>query len=90
MAPAPPDRDDEDAADIGAEDGLEPDDLRPDSPGWEDLEQEVEEVQVKSLLDDEVFGSVRAMVEHCKSQHHFDLDEIRKGHSTFHPLPTGL
>ncbi|KAI7534873.1 hypothetical protein KC331_g12323 [Hortaea werneckii] len=64
QAAAAPDRDDEDAAEIGAEEGLEPEDLRPDSPGWEDVEEENEELQVKSLLDEQVFPSVRAMVEH--------------------------
>ncbi|GAB1739670.1 hypothetical protein NU219Hw_g4614t1 [Hortaea werneckii] len=78
QAAAAPDRDDEDAAEIGAEEGLEPEDLRPDSPGWEDVEEENEELQVKSLLDEQVFPSVRAMVEHCKAQHGFDLDSIRK------------
>ena len=80
QAAAAPDRDDEDAAEIGAEEGLEPEDLRPDSPGWEDVEEENEELQVKSLLDEQVFPSVRAMVEHCKAQHGFDLDSIRKTH----------
>ncbi|RMZ23360.1 hypothetical protein D0859_12601 [Hortaea werneckii] len=64
QAAAAPDRDDEDAAEIGAEEGLEPEDLRPDSPGWEDVEEENEELQVKSLLDEQIFSSVRAMVEH--------------------------
>ena len=73
--------DDEDA-EIGAEAGLEPEDLRPDSPGWEDVEEEQEDFQLKSLLDDEIFTNVRAMVEHLKTTHDFDLDAIRKKHST--------
>ena len=80
-AQAPVDHDDYDVAE---DEGLEAGDLRPDSPGWEDVEADAEEIVVKSLLDDEVFGSVRAMVDHCKQKYDFDLNKVRKANSTFH------
>ncbi|KAK5125968.1 hypothetical protein LTR85_011323 [Meristemomyces frigidus] len=68
----------EDDDELQGEDGLEAEDLRPDSPGWEDMEDDTEELNLKCLLCDEKFNAVRAMVGHCKGTHDFDLDAIRK------------
>ncbi|KAK4543263.1 hypothetical protein LTR36_005813 [Oleoguttula mirabilis] len=72
--------DDDDGDDDGlrGDEGLEAEDLRPDSPGWEDMENDTEELNLKCLLCDEKLHAVRAMVDHCKQTHSFDLDEIRK------------
>ena len=61
---------------------LENEDLRPDSPGWEDMEDDTEVQNIKCLLCDSVFGNTEPMLEHCRTEHKFDLDEIRKRHST--------
>ncbi|WPG99991.1 Hypothetical protein R9X50_00281500 [Acrodontium crateriforme] len=57
-------------------DGL---DVRPDSPGWEDMEDDTESVVVQSLLTDEKFPSAKVMLEECKTSHGFDLLAVRKG-----------
>ncbi|KAK5133543.1 hypothetical protein LTR08_007582 [Meristemomyces frigidus] len=69
------------------DDGLDEEDLRPDSPGWEDVEPEgdVEVVEVICLGCEEVFGGgnggVRGMVGHCLRVHGVDLDGVRKGNA---------
>lgn len=52
-------------------------DLKGDE-GWEDAEPDVESIQFKSLLDDEVFTDVYAMLKHCKDIHGFDFLALRK------------
>jgi hypothetical protein len=54
-------------------------DIKPDSEGWEDLEEDTEEVTIQCLLCDEKFAKVQTMVnDHCKSTHNFNLLEIRQ------------
>ncbi|KAK3068676.1 hypothetical protein LTR53_013563 [Teratosphaeriaceae sp. CCFEE 6253] len=60
--------------------GLTEEDLRPDSPGWEDVEEDVEKTSIKCLICDEKFDGVRKMVEHAKG-HDLDFDSIRKRHN---------
>ena len=83
-APAHREVDDEDET-LAQDEGLEPGDLRPDSPGWEDVEEEVDELSVKCLLCHQDLPAVRKMVEHCKLDHGFDLDEVRKANSMCFP-----
>lgn len=73
---------------LQGEDGLEAEDLRPDSPGWEDMEDDTEEISLKCLLCDEKFNAVRVMVDHCKQSHSFDLDVIRKANSKWRSART--
>ncbi|KAJ8063391.1 hypothetical protein OCU04_008612 [Sclerotinia nivalis] len=50
-----------------------------DDEGWEDAEPEEEEQnQFVSLLDDEVFSDMLAMVQHCKEKYGFDFLEVRQ------------
>jgi len=55
-------------------------DIREDSEGWNDAEDDAEELEVKCLLCEDVKPSVTAMVEHCKSEHDFDLVGVQKSH----------
>jgi type I protein arginine methyltransferase len=49
-----------------------------DDEGWEDAEPDEEETQFISLLDDEVFTDIHAMLGHCKEKYSFDFLEIRQ------------
>ncbi|PMD35502.1 putative ribosomal protein arginine N-methytransferase rmt3 [Hyaloscypha variabilis F] len=49
-----------------------------DEEGWEDAEPDEEETQFISLLDDEVFMDIHAMLNHCKQKYNFDFLEIRQ------------
>jgi len=54
-------------------------DIKPDSEGWEDLEEDTEEVAIQCLLCDQKFAKVQTMVkDHCKASHNFDLLEVRQ------------
>lgn len=56
----------------------ESDDSR-DEEGWNDVEDEEEEVpEVISLLDDRVFPDVISMLDHCKDKHNFDFLGVRQ------------
>lgn len=79
----PSNRVDDGDDDLEGDEGLEAEDLRPDSPGWEDMEDDVEELSLKCLLCDRKLNAVRAMVDHCKQEHAFNLDELRKMHGVW-------
>jgi len=49
-----------------------------DDEGWEDAEPDEEETRFISLLDDEVFMDIHAMLNHCKQKYNFDFLEIRQ------------
>jgi protein arginine N-methyltransferase 3 len=49
-----------------------------DEEGWEDAEPDEEETQFISLLDDEVFMDIHAMLNHCKQKYNLDFLEIRQ------------
>ncbi|KAK2628023.1 hypothetical protein QTJ16_002669 [Diplocarpon rosae] len=44
--------------------------------GWEDVEPDQEKLQFISLLDDEVFTDIHAMLKHCKEKHNFDFLDL--------------
>jgi protein arginine N-methyltransferase 3 len=46
--------------------------------GWEDAEPDEEETPFISLLDDEVFMDIYAMLNHCKEKYNCDFLEIRQ------------
>ena len=46
--------------------------------GWEDAEPDEEETPFISLLDDEVFMDIYAMLNHCKEKYNFNFLEIRQ------------
>ncbi|KAK5722002.1 Ribosomal protein arginine N-methyltransferase rmt3 [Elasticomyces elasticus] len=78
-APAPPRQDDGSGSDD--EGDLTAEDLRPDSPGWEDVEVDEGEVaSIKCLICEERLEGARKMVGHCKEVHSLDIDRIRKQH----------
>lgn len=55
-------------------------DIKPDSPGWEDIEpqEDVEVLHVKCLICEEIFNDASVMLDHCRSEHSFDFLEIRR------------
>lgn len=64
--------------------GSDPLDTRGDE-GWEDAEPDVEEIQVVSLFDGEVFPDVKQMIEDCKKRYNFDFIGIQKKLGVYHP-----
>lgn len=70
-APAKQDRHEID--NIADDEGLEPEDLRPDSPGWEDMEDDVEELSIKCLFCDERYSTFDLFDDHQIAVHQFDL-----------------
>lgn len=48
-------------------------DIRPDSPGWEDVEPDTEALTVQCLLCPQTHNSPALMLEHCNKQHDFDF-----------------
>ena len=81
-APAESDDINDDDAQSG-DGGLEAEDLRPDSPGWEDVEDDVEPLSLTCLLCSKIVDQPRSLVDHLQTEHEFDLDSIRKQHSAF-------
>ncbi|TKA78292.1 hypothetical protein B0A55_04754 [Friedmanniomyces simplex] len=75
--PAPPP---DSGSDSDEGNSLTEDDLRPDSPGWEDVEEDVEVASIKCLICDEKLDGTRKLVGHCRENHELDLDRIRKQH----------
>lgn len=72
--------------DIGSQSGSDAGsrlDIRPDSEGWEDLEDDSESLSIKCLLCDTKFSSAESMVEHCKQAHDFDLLQIQRQYSKY-------
>ena len=55
-------------------------DIRPDSPGWEDIEPDTESLEVKCLLCPEKYPSATAMLDHCTTTHGFDFLGTVKQH----------
>ncbi|KAK5175438.1 uncharacterized protein LTR77_000577 [Saxophila tyrrhenica] len=51
-------------------------DIRPDSPGWEDMEADTESLTVQCLLCPQQFSSPNLMLEHCSSSHNFDFVNV--------------
>lgn len=64
----------------------EPFDIKPDSEGWNDVEDDSEPVVIQCLLSDEKFPSVRAMIEHCKDNLDFDFVKLQQQHSMYRYL----
>lgn len=54
--------------------------LREDSEGWNDVEDDAEDMAVKCLFCENESPSVAAMVQHCKASHDFDLVGIVQRH----------
>ncbi|EME46081.1 hypothetical protein DOTSEDRAFT_125718 [Dothistroma septosporum NZE10] len=55
-------------------------DVRPDSDGWEDAEDDTEELSIKCLLCHDKFPTAQTMAEHCSKSHDFDLVSIQRQH----------
>lgn len=51
---------------------------REDDEGWEDQEDDREQLRVVSLFDEEVFPDAGSMVAACKQKHGFDFVETQK------------
>ncbi|KAI1435581.1 S-adenosyl-L-methionine-dependent methyltransferase [Xylaria sp. CBS 124048] len=50
-----------------------------DEEGWDDVDQDDEEVpEVISLLDDRVFNDINSMLAHCREKHGFDFLQVRR------------
>lgn len=76
----PPPEDEFSGSNSGSE---EPFDIRPDSEGWDDVEDDSEPVSIQCLLTDEKFSSAKAMIEHCKEKLDFDFVKIQQQHSAY-------
>ena len=75
---APSDEDDEGSDDTPIEEkGL---DIRPDSPGWEDVEADTEDLSVQCLLCPQQFSTSPLMLGHCEDSHNFDFVSVVKQH----------
>lgn len=55
-------------------------DIRPDSPGWEDMEADTEDLKIQCLLCADQFPSSQVMLEHCRAGHGFDFVNVVKQH----------
>ncbi|SMQ45367.1 unnamed protein product [Zymoseptoria tritici ST99CH_3D7] len=73
----PPVEDDYSGSDSGSDDP-EGFNIRPDSEGWNDVEDDSEPVSIKCLLCDDVFADVKVTMEHCKAAHEFDFVDLQK------------
>jgi hypothetical protein len=69
-----PQENDDDLSDVD----LDALNIKEDSEGWNDVEDDVEELRVKCLFCDDISPSVTAVAHHCKSAHDFDLISLRK------------
>ena len=49
-----------------------------DEDGWEDAEDDSEEIQIISLFDDATFRNVDGMLQHCKEKHGFEFLRLVK------------
>lgn len=76
----PPPESDDSESDVGSNDG-EPLDIRPDSPGWEDVEDDTESVNIQCLLCATTFPTAEAMLDHCNESHDFDFLGVQRQHS---------
>ncbi|KXT05267.1 hypothetical protein AC578_8348 [Pseudocercospora eumusae] len=56
-------------------------DIKPDSEGWDDVEDDTEHVSIKCLLCTETFPGAKVMIEHCKKAHDFDFLHIQTEHN---------
>lgn len=74
----------DDYSDDDSREGEIPDvglDIQPDSPGWEDMEDDSEQLSIKDFFSDQIFPTALAMLDHCKSAHSFDFLGICKQHN---------
>lgn len=71
----------EDIDDGDSDDEAQGLDIQPDSPGWEDMEDDSEALDFKCLLCDDVSKSGPKMLDHCKTAHNFDFLAIRQQHN---------
>ncbi|KAH9825931.1 arginine N-methyltransferase 3 [Teratosphaeria destructans] len=91
-----PSRDDDEDDNIALDSGLEPEDLRPDSPGWEDVEPEEEEgggAKIKSFFDDVYAATYEEWSGREMEVHSFDFGAVCSEHrmsSFFSPPWTSL
>jgi len=47
--------------------------IEEDSEGWDDVEDDTEEVQIKDFFSDETFASATSMLKNCKERHGLDF-----------------
>lgn len=53
-------------------------DIKPDSEGWEDVEDDTEALAIQCLLCSDNFPSAVLMLEHCKRDHSFDFLQVKR------------
>ncbi|KAK6439088.1 Ribosomal protein arginine N-methyltransferase rmt3 [Oleoguttula sp. CCFEE 5521] len=56
-------------------------DIREDSEGWNDVEEDAEELTVKCLLCDDLSDSIKKTADHCQREHDFNIIALRKRHA---------
>ena len=54
-----------------------------DDDRWEDVEPDMEETRFRSLFDEKEFQSLSSMLDYCRSEWNFDLQEIRSRLSSY-------
>lgn len=79
----PPPESDHSDSEGGSEfsDNAEPLDIRPDSPGWEDVEDDTEMLNIQCLFCATTFPNANAMLDHCTESHDFDFLDVQRQHS---------
>lgn len=72
------------SGDEAENDLAEPLDIRPDSEGWNDINEDddTEGLSIQCLLCDSSYPDANSMLGHCKATHDFDFLKIQKQHST--------
>jgi type I protein arginine methyltransferase len=48
--------------------------------GWDDLENDEEQITIVSLFGDKTFPEARSMLSHCRDAHDFNIWRLREEH----------
>lgn len=54
-----------------------------DSEGWDDIEEDTEELTLLCLACSNTFAKVDALATHCSDEHGLDLAALKKQHGVF-------
>ena len=49
-----------------------------DDEGWDDVEPDIEVLEFKCLLCDQIYNETKSLLEHLQSTHHFNLLDIQE------------
>lgn len=54
-----------------------------DDEGWEDLEQDEEQLTLVSLFDTQTFTDARSLLEYARDTYDFDIWKLRQDHGDY-------